>query len=196
MKATGALSLNRDSGHLSGGEIMLPIGPLMIEHRLIERMIQAAKIRLEGIRTEKKLDHGFLARIVHFFTAYADRCHHGKEEDILFRALLQKNISPEDQRILEELVEEHTAGRRMVMSLGEDHHRYQSGEIEARSEIVDSLNRLVEFYPKHIEKEDKHFFLPVMNYFSDEEKDDMIRRGYALDSRLLHQEFEDLVKAE
>ncbi len=38
------------------------------------------------------------------------------------------------------------------------------------------MTALVEFYPRHIDKEDKHFFLPVMEYFSREEKDALLAR--------------------
>jgi hemerythrin-like domain-containing protein len=83
---------------------MLPIGPLMIEHRLIEKMIMVMKNQLELIQAERKADTGAVDRIIHFIKAYADRCHHGKEEDILFRRLAEKNISSEHKRILEELL--------------------------------------------------------------------------------------------
>lgn len=175
---------------------MLPIGPLMSEHRVIERMIRVARNELEKIRAEKKADPGFVETMAHFFRAYADRCHHGKEEDILFRALSLKSLSAEHRRLLEELTEEHRQGRRMVTALVEANQAYQRDEPGALSALAQRLCALVEFYPGHIEKEDKRFFIPVMEYFSQEEKDTMIAQGYELDSRLLHQEFEDLVKAQ
>jgi len=168
----------------------------MIEHRLIERMIIAAGIELERLRAGKKADPGFLEMIVHFFRAYADRCHHGKEEDILFRELTRKGLSPEHRRILDELTEEHVLGGSAVTAMAEASQAYQEGQPAAVSEIAKHLGWLVDFYPRHIEKEDKQFFVPAMDYFTREEKDDLIARGYALDSRLLHQEFEDLLKRE
>jgi hypothetical protein len=38
------------------------------------------------------------------------------------------------------------------------------------------------------------FFIPAMDYFTREEKDALIVQGCEVDSRLFHQEFEDLVK--
>lgn len=174
---------------------MLPIGPLMIEHRLIERMIQVMGVLLEGIHTEKKVDPAKIEKVIHFVRAYADHCHHGKEEGILFRELNTKNLSEEHRRILEELVREHELGREITASLAESGRRYQDGETEDLSTIAEGLRLLVEFYPKHIEKEDKHFFIPIMDYFSSKEKEAMIRKGYEFDSRLLHQQYTDLVKS-
>jgi len=172
---------------------MLPIGPLMIEHRLIERMIQIMKVQLGMIQTEKKADSGQVERIIHFVRAYADHCHHGKEEEILFRALDRKTISPEHRRMMEELIEDHKLGRKITMSLLEANQRYQKADTAALSTIADGFRSLIEFYPKHIQKEDRHFFIPVMDYFSQEEKEAMIREGYESDSRLFHQEYEGLV---
>jgi len=36
-----------------------------------------------------------------------------------------------------------------------------------------------DFYPKHIEKEDRHFFIPIMNYFTSEEKDALYKTPFA-----------------
>jgi hemerythrin-like domain-containing protein len=91
---------------------VMPIGPLMIEHRLIERMIEVMKRQLQEWETEPTMDPSFIETAVDFIRTYADRCHHGKEEDILFRDLSKKPISGNHKRIMEELVEEHRWGRR------------------------------------------------------------------------------------
>ena len=169
---------------------MLPIGPLMIEHRQIERMIKTMRIRLDEIQTRGKADSALIGQFVHFIRTYADRCHHGKEEDILFRELAKKKMRPEHKRILKELIEEHRFSRKVTSALAEANRRYQKGETDSLSAIIKNLGTLLEFYPGHIKKEDKAFFLPVMGYFSQEEKEAMIREGYELDSRLLHREYE------
>ena len=45
---------------------MMPIGPLMIEHRLIERMIDVMQEHLSVFEKEKKLDLDFLEMAVDF----------------------------------------------------------------------------------------------------------------------------------
>ena len=90
---------------------MMPVGPLMIEHRLIERMIRIMQVNLESINKEGKVDSAFVNTAVDFIRTYADRCHHGKEEDILFRDLTKKKMSDEHQRVMQELIEEHKMGR-------------------------------------------------------------------------------------
>jgi len=59
---------------------MLPIGPLMIEHRLIERMIQIMKVQLEIIQAGKKEDSAQVVKIIRFIRAYADLFHQEYED--------------------------------------------------------------------------------------------------------------------
>jgi len=173
--------------------MVMPIGPLMIEHRLIERMIEVMKEDIVLIEKEGKVDPEFIEMAVDFIRTYADRCHHGKEEDILFRDLGLKKLSAEHKRIMQELMEEHRWGRRVTGRLVEANSRYVQGNREALSSIVDSMRALVEFYPGHIEKEDKHFFIPCMDYFNDAEKEAMLKEEYDFDKNLIHEKYRNTV---
>lgn len=172
---------------------MMPIGPLMIEHRLIERMIRVLAAQAARIEKEKRADPLFIYTAVDFVRTYADQCHHGKEEDILFRELKKKNLTQEHTLIMSELEEEHREGRKVVGRLSEANERYARGDTTVLPEILDALSWVTGFYPKHIEKEDKHFFIPVMDYFTKEEKDAMLQEGYEFDRQLTHAKYRDLV---
>jgi hemerythrin-like domain-containing protein len=174
---------------------MMPIAPLMIEHRLIERMIDVMKEELLLIEKEKKIDPEFIEMAVDFIRTYADRCHHGKEEDILFRDLGGKKLTDEHRRMMEELVEEHRWARKVTGRLVEANTRYVQGNKEALSAITDCVKSLVEFYSKHIEKEDKHFFIPCMEYFSDAEREAMLKEEWEFDKSLIHEKYRNIVIA-
>ncbi len=174
---------------------MMPIGPLMIEHRLIERMIDVMKEEFLLIEREKKADPEFIEMAVDFIRTYADRCHHGKEEDILFRDLGVKKLTDKHKRTMEELVEEHKWGRRVTARLVEANTRYVQGNKEALSAIMDCIKALIEFYPKHIEKEDKHFFIPCMDYFTEAEKEAMLKEEWEFDKSLIHEKYRNMVMA-
>lgn len=62
---------------------MMPAGPLMKEHRLIERMIRLMNARLAEIKQSGEVDLLFIDAAIDFLRTYADQCHHGKE-DVLF----------------------------------------------------------------------------------------------------------------
>ena len=167
---------------------MNPIGPMMWEHRLIEKLLRLFEGEIRKINESNKVDTAFIDTAVDFMRTYADRTHHGKEEDILFRDLVEKPLSPEHLRIMNELVEEHKYSRETVGKLVEAKERYLKGENTA-PEVIAYLKELAQFYPVHIQKEDKRFFFPCMEYFSKEEKDKMLDEFYEFDRKMIHEKY-------
>jgi hemerythrin-like domain-containing protein len=173
---------------------MKPIGPLMHEHRIIERMIRVMKLEMDETNRNGGLDTVFIDNAVDFIRIYADRCHHGKEEGILFRDLASKPISPELRRIMDELFEEHRHARSVVGQLVEAREQYAAGRLAAATDAAACIKELVEFYPIHILKEDKQFFFPCMEYFSRQEQDSMLQEFWEFDRQLIHEKYRSVVE--
>lgn len=164
----------------------------MREHRLIERMVENLKKERESAR-QGKISPVFVDAAVDFFRTYADRTHHGKEEDILFRELSKKNLSPEHKQTMDELVKEHIVARGTVRSLLEAKDRFLKGDKDSIQDVEDFLGKLIELYPAHIEKEDKRFLYPVMDYFSVQEKDAMLQEFFEFDRNMIHEKYGGVV---
>ncbi|MFW9930912.1 MAG: hemerythrin domain-containing protein [Candidatus Thorarchaeota archaeon] len=173
---------------------MMPIGPLMIEHRLIEKMIALMDEEIAKMKQFNKANPLFIDTAVDFIRMYADRTHHGKEEDILFRDLEKKDLSPNHNKIMGELVEEHKWARSKVAKLVDEKNEYEKGNIDKLNEIITTMSELTKFYPKHIEKEDKHFFIPIMKYFTKEEQDKMLGEFWEFDKTLIHEKYKKVVE--
>ncbi|MFH1035723.1 MAG: hemerythrin domain-containing protein [Pseudomonadota bacterium] len=173
---------------------MWPIGPLMHEHRLIERMLAVLGQEIASLEAGDQPDLEFIGQAAEFFRAYADRCHHGKEEDILFRELKKIELSPELAGIMAELEEEHRQGRARVGAVLEARQRLAQGQREALPQLLEGLKWLVGFYPVHIQKEDKHFFFPVMEYFDAGAKAAMLAEFQRFDQELVHEFFRQRVE--
>ena len=165
---------------------MMPIGPLMIEHRLIEKMILLIEANLKKFIKEDALDPAFIDTAVDFIRTYADRCHHGKEEDILFRDLAKKKIPAELKNIMDELIQEHKYARSITAKIVAAKEAYVKGDKNALKEAVANAEILVKFYPPHITKEDKRFFIPCMEYFTLEESNAMLAEMREFDRNLIH----------
>ncbi len=221
---------------------MLPVGLLMMEHRIIERLMPPIRSAVEAGRREGRIDIRFVDRVLDFIRTYADRCHHGKEEDILFKALEGKPLAAEHRATLNELVEEHKMGRQKVRELREAVEAYRrargdhgdncegdgaeggSGDAGSRGRggddrggsrgggrsgegdddsaardalliILDHLEFLATFYPGHIQKEDRDFFLPVMDYLDDAEKAAMLEAEREFDMGLIHDLYRERVES-
>ena len=172
---------------------MKPRGLLMIEHRLIEKMISIIKQKIQQIKTTGKADLIFIDAAVDFIRIYADKTHHGKEEDILFRDCDKKNMSKEDKKIMNELIEEHLYGRKIVAELVEAKEKHMKG-IDTLNTIVEKLTDLTEFYPGHIVKEDKIFFPDSEKYFSETELNKMLREFREFDETMIHKKYKLVVE--
>ena len=173
--------------------MVLPIGPLMIEHRLIERMISVMRKELKRIRKDGTANPGFIDTATNFIHIYADQCHHGKEEKILFRDLKKKKLQPTDKQLMEELIQEHVLGRKLTGALVKAKEKYQAGDSTALTTIMDTIQQLVDFYPKHIQKEDKVFFKSAMTYLDKAEKDAMLEEEYEFDRGYIHVVYKNIV---
>ena len=168
---------------------MLPVDLLVQEHRIIERMVPPIKKELSRMKETKDVNPNFIDATVDFIRTYADHCHHGKKEGILFRELSKKKLPQEHATIMRELIEEHVYGRKTTRSLECAKERFVSGNPEALKDVRKFLGDLAEFYPKHIEKEDKKFFYPIMEYFTLPEQETMLQEFYDFDRKLIHEKY-------
>jgi hemerythrin-like domain-containing protein len=180
---------------------MQPIGPLMIEHRLIERLLHLMQQEFERIKANIEVDPEFafvdpvfIDTAVDFIRTYADRCHHGKEEDLLFKALAAKDLAPELQKVMAELVQDHAWARETTAKIVKAKEGYLLETPGALSDFMLHMGELLGFYPRHIEKEDKHFFIPCMAYFSEAEQTDLLAQMQEFDRRLIHEKYLGVVE--
>jgi hemerythrin-like domain-containing protein len=169
--------------------------PLMIEHRLIERMLSIINRELKLVELTKAIDPLFVDLAVDFIRTYADRTHHGKEEDILFRKLEKRNLSNADRQVMNELIEEHALGRKTTKALVDANVQYRNGTDSALSSVTAQLRSLVEFYPRHIEKEDKVFFPASRSYMTEEEDQIMLAEFMEFDRKMIHEKYHALVQS-
>lgn len=173
---------------------MKPIGPLMIEHRLIERMVKLLTAELGNIKKTSEVNTSLINTGVDFFHTYADRTHHGKEEEILFRELTQKQLSVEDKKMMQQLIQEHIWARQAVINLSAANGRYSEGDEVSLKVMIYEIEKLVKFYPMHIEKEDQHFFIPAMDYFFKEEQSAMLNEFFVFDRNIIHEKYKKIVE--
>ena len=171
---------------------MMPVAPLMIEHRVIERMVRLLRKPLEA---DNAVDPAFVDEVVDFMRSYADRTHHGKEEDILFKKLEAKGITGDLERTMRELIEEHKIARAGVRELAQLNLSLAQGDRSVLPRMREVLGILAELYPRHIEREDKHFFLPAMQLLTQEEKDKMLADFAEFDRQMIHEKYRGVVES-
>lgn len=169
--------------------------PLMIEHRLIERMLSVVERSVKVAELTGSVDPMFVDMAVDFIRTYADRTHHGKEEGILFKRMDGKDLSDADRRLMNELIEEHVFGRKTTLALVDANMKYRHGDNGALAAVKGHLQTLVDFYPKHIEKEDKVFFPASRRYFTEAEDQEMLKEFMEFDRAMIHEKYAGIVAA-
>jgi hemerythrin-like domain-containing protein len=161
----------------------------MWEHRLIEKMLTALMRHVDRMEKSATVNPLAIDTAVDFVRMYADRTHHGKEEEILFRDLANKNLTPELKKTMQDLLDEHVWARKKTGMLVAAKEKYLAGDAGKLPEIISLARELGNFYPKHIDKEDKHFFYPCQEYFSEEERDRMLAEFWEFDRKMIHEKY-------
>ncbi len=167
----------------------IPAGPLIAEHRLMERYLGLMRREAARIDRGEKPDRILAERLIDFFKTYAHRCHYGKEEEILFRRLYGKRISPEHKKGLDALVLDHIRERDLIDRLEIAQDKFWLGETEALGEILANLKGVLKFYPRHMQREEEEFFPAGMGYFSGAELKDMLQDFAGFDRNLIHEKY-------
>ena len=72
--------------------------------------------------------------------------------------------------------------------------RYYEGDQDALPTMIYELGKIVDFYPAHIEKEDRHFFVPIMEYFSAEQQQEMLGEFWDFDRQMIHEKYRRVVE--
>jgi hemerythrin-like domain-containing protein len=179
---------------------MSPIGLLFAEHRLIEKFISVIIVQSDRIQQDKLADIEFVDNCIDFIKTYADMCHHGKEETILFRDLKTKEISGKHSKILAEIITEHNVVRELTVKLVAVRNSYFNSVNEAEKqiyafEIYENLKQLVGLYPEHIKKEENELFPECMNYFTDAEKTKILDEFLEFDRELIHKKYKEMLSS-
>jgi len=169
---------------------MKPRGPLIIEHRLMEKMFGLSQKEVLKMKNDKVVDTLFVDTIVDFIRTYADRTHHGKEKDILFAKLITKDLNEKDTTMMNDLINDHRYARSLVGDLLDSKTKYISGDKSCLPIIIEKLETLINFYPGHIRKEDREFFPNTELYFTKEKLDNILSEFWEFDRKMIHEKYQ------
>lgn len=134
-----------------------PTQILASEHRVIETVLVCLEAMARTARAAGKLDREPALLALEFFRTFADRCHHGKEEAILFPAFEAAGY-PREGGPTGVMIEEHVRGRALVRAMAESVEGAARGEPAALRAFAESATRYVELLRQHIRKEDACLF--------------------------------------
>ncbi len=100
-------------------------------------------------------DFFVLDKSVEFLKVFADRCHHGKEEELLFPALAGNS---DGEKIIEGLLVDHERGRSYVAAMESSLVKWKDGEEGAKEEWIALMEGYLKLLREHIRREDEELW--------------------------------------
>ena len=129
------------------------IEELMDDHQVILRMLRALSGMCLRLGEGKKVVAADLDAALDFIKTFADFCHHGKEEDLLFPAMEEAGF-PREGGPIAVMLSEHEQGRAHVRAFSAALERVRLGESAALNGVARSAMAYVSLLSGHIAKED------------------------------------------
>mgnify|MGYP001605367148 CR=1 FL=1 len=153
---------------------MLPSVPdavLRSEHDSLRALLTALEHLAEGIRREDAFSKDDLYDVISVLSDFADRCHTGKEEKVLFPVL--GKTSPEMAALVKRLTEDHLHFRGYIASI---HGLVAKARTKAiRRRIASRLSTYARLHKEHMRVVDEDLLPQVPRLLPPDERDRIMR---------------------
>jgi len=126
---------------------------LKAEHKGIKLMLRIIEKMCERLKSGGSVEPEHLEQVLEFLKVFADKCHHAKEEELLFPALEKIGV-PREGGPIGVMLAEHDKAREYVKGISEGIARYKAGERRAAAKIVENGMAYIRILTAHIDKED------------------------------------------
>ncbi|MEN6622843.1 MAG: hemerythrin domain-containing protein [Smithella sp.] len=126
---------------------------LINEHEEILSGLEILKKASEPVRTNKEAPLKDLIEIVQFLRLFVDKCHHGKEEELLFPAMEKAGI-PKENGPIGQMLLEHEQGRQYMEAI--DKTITEKGILQEA--FIKNADEYIYLLRNHIEKENVILF--------------------------------------
>ena len=139
------------------------------EHDAILRMLDATERAAQLLDRAGPVKPDTLTGLLEFFRLFADRCHHGKEEDLLF-PLLEKKGVPREGGPIGVMLFEHDQGRSLIQQMAESAEAYGRGDAPAGARWAGAARQYAELLREHINKENNILFVMAERLLTESEQ--------------------------
>jgi hemerythrin-like domain-containing protein len=139
------------------------------EHENIRLLLKIMGRACNELSTPQQVPPEHLEQMLELIREYADRCHHGKEEDLLFVAMVQVGI-PKDGGPIAVMLSEHDRGRELVSKMSAAAAAYKDGKEAAALDFTQAAGSYIKLLDQHIQKENMVLFPMADAHISDEQQ--------------------------
>ncbi len=133
---------------------MNAISLMVEEHKNIKRVLEVVrKLCIRILDGEEVQQDGFRMAI-DFIRNYADKHHHNKEEEILFKKMSDELGDAVKNGPIFGMLTEHDLGRLFISNLDAALDRVEKGDRESRVDVIANAIAYTDLLYRHIDKED------------------------------------------
>lgn len=161
----------------------LPVATLKAEHQVILRVIRVLDKLMNRFEESGPFPESSLARCVEFLRLFADACHHGKEEDLLFPVLESRGI-PREGGPIGVMLYEHQAARQLTREMNDALTQSQTGDAAARGAFHKAARSYIDLLTNHIFKEDNVLFNMGARVMSADDQSALVPQFCAVNCRV------------
>jgi hemerythrin-like domain-containing protein len=139
------------------------------EHDAILKMLDVADCLADRLDTGAPVASQSLADLLEFLRTFADTCHHGKEEDLLFPALERKGM-PRQMGPVGVMLMEHDQGRALIRLMAQSGDALAAGDTRAAKTWARAARDYTNLLRNHIMKENEILFVMAERMLSSDEQ--------------------------
>lgn len=129
------------------------------EHVGVGRMLRIMEAVSARAGSGLPVATGDLHEIVGFLRVFVDRCHHGKEEEVLFPLLAAEGVTSVDETV-RVLLTDHVVGRGLVARIAQATEAFES-DPSAPGELASAMREYTALLHAHIRREENDCFSPA-----------------------------------
>ncbi len=150
------------------------------EHDVILQVLDATERVAGSLQAGADVPPQVLANVVEFLRLYADRQHHGKEEDLLFLELERRGM-PREGGPIGMMLMEHKFGRALIARMAEAGQAYAGGDRSAAAQWAGAAADYVALLREHIMKENQILFVMAERMLTPDEQKNLAARFAEVD---------------
>jgi hemerythrin-like domain-containing protein len=166
------------------------------EHEGVKIMLNILEKVCQQLEAVGSLNKKHFEGILEFLKVFVDKCHHGKEEDLLFPALIAVGVPKEGPIAV--LLHEHEKGRHYVKAMGEAYATYTAGNKSTSKDILQNAHGYVSLMRDHIEKENNVLYVMADSRLSEKRQDELFEGFEKIEEERIgvgkHEEIHGLLK--
>jgi hemerythrin-like domain-containing protein len=127
---------------------------MVSEHKNIKRMLKVIRVMCIKVLNNENVDFEDFYKVIDFVRNYADKHHHAKEENILFKKMGDELGEVIAKGPVAGMFVEHDMGRHYMANLEAALEKFKAGDKDSKVDIIANAISYTELLNRHIDKED------------------------------------------